>query len=127
MAKVNPFGFSTKYTDTVTDLVGNGSLWVKLITEFRRCGCDPDGVVRMLGVDGYPGSDDPGLYDGYAPHTLICCTPEGVQWEEVCALRARGQMNAEKCDSHRREYKTHPPIHLQIICANLRHLRLKHT
>jgi hypothetical protein len=51
-----------------------------------NCGCDPYGVVRNHGVDGSPGSSAPGLWDGYAPHTLICCTPEGVQWGIVAIL-----------------------------------------
>ena len=37
---------------------------------FKR-GCDPYGVECGRGVDVAPGSGDPGLWDGYAPHTSI--------------------------------------------------------
>ncbi len=45
-------------------------------------GCDPSGVVGECGDRG-PGVCDPGLCDGYAPHTLNCCTPEGVQRKTI--------------------------------------------
>jgi hypothetical protein len=32
-------------------------------------GCDPHGVVRVLGADAYQGSEDPWLCEWYAPHT----------------------------------------------------------
>ena len=30
-----------------------------------------------------PGVWDPGLCDGYAPHTLICCPPQGAEKNDL--------------------------------------------
>jgi hypothetical protein len=50
-----------------------------------KCGYDPYGVECGSGVDVAPGSDDPGLCDGYAPHTSDLLHPVGVQREiEAC-------------------------------------------
>ena len=43
----------------------------------------------------FPEVYDPGLCYGYAPHTLICCTPEGVQWEELRSLRLAVEAGAD--------------------------------
>ena len=58
-------------------------------------GCDPYGGVRNHGVDVSSRSTTPGYVMGMLRIPQICCTPEGVQWEELRSLRLAVEAGAD--------------------------------
>ena len=58
---------------------GKRTDWYESFTD----GCDTDGVVGGVGTGRHPGSGDPGLGDGYAPHTSNLLHPEGAEGRGV--------------------------------------------